>query len=156
MLTLRTMRPLLLMMTLAWCSCLEPQRINLEEQKMNQTTYTFPKDTIECRQGDYVISKTSYDKWKVFLVDDLVLLSRLVPLQFPHGVELIEEKNTLDSAKPARMGDIHLLVTAFAKDFATSDEAAEAVKNKNLGEATPNLCLSITHFPKATSVVRKK
>jgi hypothetical protein len=122
---------------------------------MAQTTFTFPKDTIECRRGDYIISMSGQGKWRVFLVDDLVLLSRLVPLRFPHGIELIQEKDMMDSAKPSRLGEIHVLATSFKKDFPTSDAAAEAIRNKTLGESIPNLCLSIGHFPKDKSVVLK-
>jgi hypothetical protein len=122
---------------------------------MAQTTYLFPKETIECDQGDYIISKTKGEKWKVFHIEDLVLLSRLVPLQFAQGIELIEEKDMLDSKSPSRMGEIHLLLTLFDREFVTSNEAVEAIKSGTLGQSTPDVCLSISHFRRDTSKVYK-
>jgi len=138
---------------LVLCLYLGPQKVGQGEIKMKQTTHSFPKDAIQCRQGDYVISRTTDGKWKVFRIEDVVLLSRLVPLQFPYGLEWVEEKDAMDSARPAGWGEIHLLGKSFVREFATSQEATESIKNKTLGKAISDMCLSVRHFPKDTSIV---
>jgi hypothetical protein len=130
------------------------ERAGSGEGKMTeQSTHTFPKESVECLPGDYLISRTKDGRWKVFQVNDLVMLSRLVPLKFKHGTELMEEKNAMDSANPAYRGEVHLLLTAFQGEFVTSDEAIESIKHGTLGAGTPNICLNIENFRKESSLV---
>jgi len=119
---------------------------------MDKFTYTFPQNTIQCQKGNYIIKKCDSGKWKVFFVEDIVLLSRLVPLSFEDGTELIEEKNILDSVTP----DIYLLVTLFEKEFVTNEEANESISKDKLGKSVSSICLKLTYFSHETSFVYKE
>lgn len=116
-------------------------------------TYTFPQGTINSMRGDYIARRAKNNKWTVFLVEDIVLLSRLVPLRFPRGVELAEEKDTIDSARPAYLGEIKLLLTAYHREFATAEEASRSIKEGSLGSGSAHLCLDVREFPSERSVV---
>jgi hypothetical protein len=83
------------------------------------------------------------------VIEDIVLMSRLVPLSFKHGTEFTEEKNISDSEQP----EIRLLATFFEREFVTSKEAIESVKAGTLGKSVPHICLSVSSFPKETSLI---
>jgi hypothetical protein len=151
---LRTSLLVLISGLIGLCLYFAIEQTSLGAKKMTaQTTLTFPKDSIEFLQGDYLISQTEDGRWKVFKVNELVLLSRLVPLKFKHGIELIEEKHTLNSVKPAYWGEIHLLLTVYKIEFSSSDEAIESIKNKKLDSGKSNLCMSIRTFKKESFLV---
>jgi hypothetical protein len=122
---------------------------------MDSTTILFPNDTVQCSRGDYLINKSSSRSWKVFRVEDLVLLICLVPLRFEHTIELIEEEHLMDSEIPDRWRQIHLLVTAYENTFQSSRKAIEAIEAQKLGHGVEGVCLSINQFAKKNSQVYK-
>jgi len=117
---------------------------------MTIETLTFPAESIRCQRGDYVLQRGADGRIRVFSVQDLLKLSRLVPF----GEDaLVEERFILDSERPAYMEEIHLSVTAFDRDFASTEEAARAVETGDLGSATDARCLDIRCFLASTSQV---
>jgi|SRR6266567_1339838 len=131
----------------------QPPKDRSGTKRTHAMTYLFSAEAVECFAGDYIVRRTPEGRSRVFRVDDLVFLSRLVPLRFPTRVELIEEKNTVDSRKPAYFDEIHVLLTAFGREYATYSEAVESIKANALGQGYPGLCLRLTEFPKAESGV---
>lgn len=121
---------------------------------MAQITLTFPQETIQCRPADHVARQEEDGSWRVFRVDELMLVSRLVVLEFPRGPELMEDRHMSDTQQPWRWKEVHLLATGFASRFASSQEALRAITAGALGEPTPNLCLPIKEFPKDRCAVR--
>ena len=120
---------------------------------MDATTLTYPPESIQCLAGDYIITQNESGSWQVFHVEDLVLLSRLTPLTFPQGVELIEERNAMDSQTPAYFREIYLLLTRFSDEFADRELAVSAVSSGTLGEPTRHLCLPIRDFKNELALV---
>jgi hypothetical protein len=118
-------------------------------------TLKFPPDAIECRSGDYLLKTIAGSHWQVFRVQELVLISRLIPLSSLDSVELIEEKHALDSVRPWRMDEIHLLITAFSQRFGSEEAAIQAIEDSELGESVSDLCLGISNFPRDSSRVYK-
>lgn len=116
---------------------------------MNLKTLTFPGESIRCQRGDYILQRGG-GRIRVHRVEDIVKLSRLVPF----GKDaLIEEQTILDSERPAFMDEIHLLLTAFDRDFASLEEAKRAVDAGDLGAATEGFCMDIRRFPMNSSQV---
>ncbi|REG22533.1 hypothetical protein ATI61_11963 [Archangium gephyra] len=118
---------------------------------MEHSTHALPVGTVDFRKGDFILSRSQDGQWKVFRVDDIVLVSRLVALNFKHGVEFIEEKDVLDSARP----EIYVVVTSFSRAFPASPQAVEAIKTKALGESVSNTYVRVEQFTKENSVVYK-
>ncbi|MCZ7385521.1 MAG: hypothetical protein O8C63_12355 [Candidatus Methanoperedens sp.] len=118
---------------------------------MNIETLTFPSGSIRCQQGDYILQRgAGGGRIRVYRVEDMVKLSRLVPF----GKDaLIEEQTILDSERPAFMDEVHLLLTAFDLDFASLEEAIRAVEAGDLGATTEGFCLDIRRFPLSSSQV---
>jgi hypothetical protein len=123
---------------------------------MKPITFTYPNFTIKCKKGDFIIQTVNNCYWKVYLVEDIVLLSRLVPLSLDKSDELIEEVHLLDSEKPARMGKIYLLLTSFVEKFESIKDAKKAIEDQKLVQGVRWLCASIEKFPKKSSQVYKK
>jgi hypothetical protein len=120
-----------------------------EAKQMNLETLTFPSESIHCQRGDYIMQRGG-GRIRVYRVEDMVKLSRLVPF----GKDaLIEEQIILDSERPAFMDEVHLLLTAFDRDFASLEEAIRAVDAGDLGAATEGFCLDIRRFPLSSSQV---
>ena len=59
---------------------------------MSSTTISFPEDTIQCARGNYVLRITKDDRRQAFIVEDIVLLRRLVTLELESSMALIEEE----------------------------------------------------------------
>ena len=117
---------------------------------MTPETFKFPLDSIRCQRGDYILQQETSGRIRVYLVNDLLKLSRLVP--FLHDT-LIPEETLLDSERPAYMDEIHVLLTDFARDFASSKEATRAIEAGDLGPATEGRCMDIRRFPTSNSIV---
>lgn len=121
-----------------------------EAKQMNLETLMFPGESIRCLRGDYILQRGAGGRIRVYRVEDMVKLSRLVPF----GKDaLIEEQTILDSEQPAFMNEIHLLLTAFDLDFASLEEAIRAVETGDLGATTEGFCLDIRRFPLSSSQV---
>jgi hypothetical protein len=117
---------------------------------MTPETFTFPIESIRCARGDYILQREAGGRVRVYRVDDVVKLSRLVPFL---NNTLIRQETLLDSERPAYMDEIHLLLTSFERDFASLEEATRAVETAGPGAATAGLCLEIRNFPNSNSQV---
>ena len=117
---------------------------------MTPETFKFPLESIRCQRGDYILQQGASGRIRVYLVDDLVKLSRLVPFL---NDELIEEGTLSDSERPAFMDEIHLLLTDFDRDFASIEEATHAIEAGDLGPTTEGRCMDIRRFPTSNSQV---
>jgi hypothetical protein len=116
---------------------------------MNLKTVKFPAPSIRCQRGDYLLQARD-GRIRVYWVEDLVKLSRLVPF----GEDaLVEEQAILDSERPAYKDEIYLLLTVYERGAASLVEAKRAVRRGDLGPATEGLCLNISHFPTSSSHV---
>lgn len=115
---------------------------------------SFPDDSVRCAPGDYLLRSEAGGRWKVFLVEDIVQLERLVPLRKDGVVVgLLEEGTVLDSVAPAYMGQVRLLLTAFEAEHASSDQALRAIGSATLGRKVENVCLDIRQFPRPHTLV---
>lgn len=117
---------LLFMPVLAQAAELINNRI-LNNKAMTSTTFPFPAHVIECEKGDYIIQQNNDSQWQVYLVEDIVWLTRLLVLNIDGKPELIEEKHALDS-QPPEIDGIHLLLTSFSNKFNSSKAAMIAIK----------------------------
>lgn len=117
---------------------------------MTPETFKFPLESIRCQRGDYILQRETGGRIRVYLVNDLLKLSRLVPFLRD---TLIQEETLLDSERPAYMGEIHLLFTDFARDFASSEEATRAIEAGDLGPTTEGRCMDIRRFPTSNNLV---
>ena len=117
---------------------------------MTPETFKFPLESIRCQRRDYILQQGASGRIRVYLVDDLVKLSRLVPFL---NDTLIEEETLIDSERPAFMDEIHLLLTDFDRDFASIEEATHAIDVGDLGPATEGRCMDIRRFPTSDSLV---
>lgn len=59
----------------------------------------------------------------------------------------------MDFGTPAYLGEIHVLVTAFERNYETPEEAINSIRTNALGQGDPGLCLPLKEFPKAESTV---
>jgi hypothetical protein len=149
---LRCVEPLFVAtLMLSSCAHCEPHQSESGEQAMKPSTQFYPKNALKCVKDDYLI-RGDGERWSVFMVEDVVLVSRLVPLSFPQGVELMEETNILDSVVPS----VKLLVSAYPRTFASRDVAVDAITHGGLGDTIPHLCLDFTAFPPESSTVFKR
>jgi len=76
------------------------------------------------RPGDYLLEAIIPGNIQVYLVRDFVALRRLVPYA---DDQLVDQKEVLDSERPAYMDQVFCLLTAFAERFRSIDEAIRAV-----------------------------
>jgi hypothetical protein len=123
-----------------------------EANPMPSETITFPNDSIRCRRGDYILRSGVGGLVRVYRVDDLIKLSRLLPWG---DAAVIEEGALLDSERPAFMDEIHLLLSVFDRSFASFEEGAHAIEAGDLGSATGGHCLDIRDFPTSSSQVHR-
>lgn len=133
------------------------QKITMDNPQERVQFYEFPKNTIHCIEGDYVLQEVDNQGWRVYFVEDLFLLSRLIPFNSREkGNVLVEEIDFVDSKVPKRAGEIHVLLSLYEKKFSSHQEAVQAIEKGMLGESTQNLCKSIKEFPKQYFKVYKK
>ena len=137
-------------------SCAEVPAAAPKQTKPRRMYYEFPKGVIQCQQGDFIARKSGNGAWKVFLVEDMFFLSRLIPINARDSVVLAEQIDFMDSAKPPKWKEIHLLISEFEKEYRSSEEAFEAIKSGTLGDSTRGLCRSINEFPKVNSRIYRK
>jgi hypothetical protein len=136
----------------ASCQAPEPQ-----PRKSPQMKYTFPEGSIHCARGDYAIRQTANGSWRVYLVEDLFVITRLVALKGGDAPALVDELSLYDSATPPDWNEIKLLVDEYKATFSSSAEATAAIDSGQLGDSIRGLCRSLKDFPqKTTQVYRKK
>ena len=127
-----------------------------KQNKERQIFYEFPKDAIKCTQGDYITRESGNGFWKVFLVEDIFFLSRLIPITTRDSVVVAEQISFMDSATPPKWKEIHLLLSEFEKEYRSSRQAVESIKSGRLGNAIRGLCRSISEFPTVKSKIYRK
>jgi hypothetical protein len=110
----------------------------------------YPAHAARCARGDHLIHRGDDGRLRAYRVEDLVQLSRLVP--FGQG-DLIEEQAVVDSMRPAYSGEVYLLLTAFARSFASPEDAIRAVVEGDLGAQTEGLVRNVERFGEADTVV---
>ncbi len=120
---------------------------------MSAAAISFPEDTIECARGNYILRKLKDDRWQAFLVEDIVLLRRLVTLKLGSPIELIEEVHFQRSEPIEGMNDIHFLVTSFPEEFDSTQEAKDAIDRLKLVQGIQGMCINIKYFSKVNSLV---
>ncbi len=118
---------------------------------MTEISIQYPVDTVRCFRGDYVLRRSADGLWEVFLVEDVLCVSRLVRLGSGDSATLTEERALLDSVAPAYHGEIHLLLTSFEPCFATAEQAAAAIGTSRLTARVTGLLRDIREFPLSTS-----
>ena len=131
-----------------------PQQIAKEGS--NQVFYSFPANSVQCRAGDYIISKSVGKGWKVYSVEELFFTSRLSTMNSSGGLTVVEQMVIADSATPPKWHQIQLLVNEFKKEFATREDAIKAVESDTLGDFIRGLCRGVEEFPKESCEVFRK
>jgi hypothetical protein len=112
---------------------------------MDQFSIAFPKGAVVCAAGDYLICHHFGEGWKVYRVEDLLLVKRLVPSLNDSSTLLIEE-HMLDSMTPAYFKEVQLLLTAVAPDFTDESKALQAIHLKTLTERAKGLLRPAREF----------
>lgn len=105
---------------------------------MDQFSIAFPKGAVACAPGDYLICHHSGDGWKVYRVEDILLIKRLVPFLNDPSMLLIEE-HMLDSMPPAYFNEVQLLLTEFESNFTDESEALQSIRLQALTERARGL-----------------
>lgn len=105
----------------------------------------FPAGSVVCAAGDYLICRHSSEAWKVYRVDDLLLVKRLVPL-LNDPRRLIVEEQMLDSISPAYFNEVQLLLTAFESNFTDEAQALRTIHLQLLTERSTRLLRSASDF----------
>ena len=114
---------------------------------MDQFSIAFPMGSVVCAAGDYLICHHPGEKWKVYKVEDLLLVKRLVPLLNNPSALLIEE-HMLDSMTPAYFNEVQLLLTAVDPEFTDESEALKAIHLQTLTERAKGLLRPAREFTK--------
>ena len=112
---------------------------------MDQFSIAFPKGSVVCAAGDYLICHHSGEEWRVYRVEDLLLVKRLVPLLNDPSTLLIEE-HMLDSMTPAYANEVQLLLTAVDPDFTDESKALQAIYLQTLTERAKRLLRPAREF----------
>lgn len=102
---------------------------------MNQFSIAFPEGSVVCNAGDYLVCQCSATEWRVYRVEDILLIKRLVPFKQNPSILLIEE-HMLDSMTPAYFNEVQLLLTVTASVFADELKALQAIQLQTLDEQT--------------------
>jgi hypothetical protein len=114
---------------------------------MSNVTFKLPSGAVNCRSGDYLLQQTGAYVWKVFRVQELIALSRLLPIGGRDATEFLEERHAMDSQKPLGMDEIHVLLTVFAAAFNSEKAAIQAIDVETLGASVSLVCFDIRRFP---------
>ena len=112
---------------------------------MDEFVVAFPNGSVVCAPGDHLICHDSGAGWRVYLVEDLLLVKRLVPVLDKPSMLMIEE-HLPDSVPPAYFNDVHLLVTAFDPTFADAAEALHALDHQAVTERAKGLLRPAREF----------
>jgi hypothetical protein len=111
---------------------------------------SFPDATVRCDVGDRLVQRAD-GGWRVFRVQDVVSLTRLVVLKRgDEPVDVVPEMP--DSVDPAYSGT-HLLLTAYEPRFDDREDALSAIADGTLGDGIDRVCRALAEFPVATTYV---
>ena len=100
---------------------------------MNQFSLAFPEGAAVCAAGDYLLCRRPGEAWRVYRVEDILTVKRLVPVVDDPSTLMLEE-HLLDSVTPAYHEEVQLLLTAFDPTFDDEPEALQAVRQQTLHE----------------------
>lgn len=112
---------------------------------MGEFSIAFSKGSVVCAPGDYLICHRG-EGWKVYKVEDLLLVKRLVPV-LTDPPELLIEEHALDSMTPAYANEVQFLVTLFDSDFDDESAALQAIHQQTLTGRTKGLLRPAREFP---------
>jgi hypothetical protein len=101
-----------------------------EAKQMTLKTVTFPNESIRCQRGDYILQRGASGRIRVYRVDDLVKLSRLVPF----GEDALIEEQAILYLVVLGSGSLSMVSTIAGQSFVPS-----LVNSKQLGEANSQL-----------------
>lgn len=115
---------------------------------MNPFSNVFPEGSVMCTAGDYLVCQQSTAEWRVYKVEDILLVVRLVPVENEPSILLIED-HMLDSMPPAYLNEVQLLLTVIAPIFANESNAFQAIRSQTLNEQTKGVLRPAYEFPKS-------
>ena len=118
--------------------------------------YRFPDGSLQCRAGDQIALRIDERTWKIFLVQDIVRFTRLLPLGTGQAASLIDEGFGLDSRQAAYDKEIFLLVESFDRSFSSMAEAESAAHSGSLGPTKPGIYLNARTLTKSASTLLTK
>ena len=122
---------------------------------MRQFVLNLPPDTIRSAPGDYLLCRQPDQSWRLYQVEDLVLVKRLIPVADPPGALMLEEQ-LLDSLAPAYFNEVYLLLTAFAPVFATEQDALQALDRQEPAAQSRGLLRAAREFPQTSCRVIRR
>jgi hypothetical protein len=112
-----------------------------------------PSAAVRCNRGEYLLRPSAEGIWTVWLVEDFVALSRLLPIGDRDATEFIEQRLVGDSEPPAGSTTIYLLLTLFGETFSNQQAAIEAIESAALSIQTLHVCADIDECPASTTIV---
>ena len=77
---------------------------------MDPFAVTFPTGSLVCAAGDFLICRSSANGWRVYRVDDILLIRRLIPALSDPAMLMLEE-HMLDSTPPAHFNEVQLVLS---------------------------------------------
>ena len=98
---------------------------------MSDFFLTFPEKAVVCKPGDHLICSRPGKMVQVYLVEDIVMIKKLVPTQYDPSSLMVQEHFT-DSMSPDYHNEVYLLLTAFDHVFASEAAAKEAMLGQRL------------------------
>jgi len=113
---------------------------------MNWTTLSFPAGGVECAPGDFLIRQEQDGTHRVYLVEDILAVQRLVP-EKTSPRSLRREEDLLDSMAPAYLGEPQLLLSLFQPGFADAGDARRAIRDGPFTPEVQGLLRAASHFP---------
>lgn len=123
------------------------------QKRGSMQRFKFPSGAVECKTGDYLIVESGARQWTVYKVEDLVLFSRLLPVRFQSGVELMEERHMLDSQNPAYTDQIFLLLAVYDQRFVSMDEAKAAIRSVAQHNVRTGYYVNVKEFSQTSTLV---
>jgi hypothetical protein len=118
-------------------------------------TYSIPEEAVRCFAGDYVIRNMGANRWKVFRIERVVLVSPLLPIAADASRFIEEIHLRPGNSAPEGWREIHLIATWFQRDYPTEEQAIHSIKANELGDSVEGLCRNAKFFLKVNSKVYK-
>jgi hypothetical protein len=115
---------------------------------MDSYSVAFPPGSVTCAAGDHLLCHSG-EAWKVYRVEDLVRLQRLIPA-LPDPSSLFVEEHLLDSRAAAYEGEVYLIVTELDPVFEDEAKAMEGLRGQKLSERARNLLRPAADFPSSS------
>jgi hypothetical protein len=110
-----------------------------------QMTYRLPEGVVYAKPGNYVLCRKPEGSYRVYQVQDMYLVERLLPVETTLGgtaPEFVAHSLVAASAEP----QIRYLVNEFEKTFPSRTSAIESIAQRSLGPNTPERYLDVLQF----------